>query len=133
MHYLFASKSLGPQTQLLAQIAATIGDGGELEAFRDVEHFSARLHRHNGPAIVILLAANGEDLARLSDERSAFLWADVVLLVPDQAADTIATAHLLRPSFLGGTDSDLDKIVPVLKRLLEKRKRKLELERGPAI
>ena len=132
MHYLFASQSLGPQARLLAEIYEAVGTGDQLEAFRDVEDFTERLRRHNGPDILILLAANREDLTRLSAGRASFLQADVILLVPDHAADTIATAHTLRPRYLGGTDCDLDKVVPVLKRLLQKRAQRLEVARGPA-
>ena len=132
MHYLFASQSLGPQVRLLADIDEAAGVGGRLEAFRDVEDFTERLRRHNGPDILILLAANRGDLTRLSAGRAYFLEADVILLVPDQAADTIATAHTLRPRYLGGTDCDLDKVVPVLKRLLQKRARRIQPAGGPA-
>ncbi len=121
MHYLFASKSLGPQTVLLAKIGEAIGVGDQLEAFRDVEHFAERLRRHNGPGIVILLASEREDLARLGEDREILLPADIILLVPDDAPDTIATGHSLRPRYLGTTDSDLDKVVPVLQQLLRKR------------
>lgn len=120
MHYLFASKSLGPQAQLLAQIGEAIGVGGQLEAFRDVERFSERLRRHNGPGILILLASDLRDLARLGEDREILLPADIILLVPDHAADTIATAHSLRPRYLGTTDCDLDKVMPVLQQLLRK-------------
>ena len=59
------------------------------------------------------------------------LQADVILLVPDQAADTIATAHTHGLCSLGGRDCDLDKVVPVLKRLLQKQAQRLEAARGP--
>ena len=131
MHYLFASKSLGPQAQLLAEIGEAIGVGGQLEAFRDVECFSKRLRRHNGPGIVILLASNRGDLARLGQDREVLLPADIILLVPNHAADTIAAAHSFMPRYLGTTDCDLDKIVPVLQRLLRKRARRPEEEPGP--
>ena len=131
MHYLFASQSLGPQARLLGEIAEVIGDRGQLEAFRDVEDFVERLRRHNGPDILILLAADRGDLTRLIADRAALIEADVILLVPDQAADTVARAHTLRPCYLGTTDCDLDKVVPVLKRLLEKRARRFETTREP--
>ena len=132
MHYLFASKSLGPQAELLAQIGEAIGAGGRLEAFRDVEHFSKRLRWHNGPGILILLASDPGDLARLSEDREILLPADIILLVPDNAADTIATAHSLRPCYPGTADCDLDKVVPVLQQLLRKRASWPEAQPGPA-
>jgi hypothetical protein len=131
VHCLFASKSLGPQAQLLAQMGEAIGVGIQPEAFRDVERFSERLRRHNGPGILILLASDRWDLARLGEDREILLPADIILLVPNHAADTIATAHSLRPRYLGTTDCDLDEVVPVLQQLLRKRASRSEEEPGP--
>jgi hypothetical protein len=131
MHYLFASESLGQQAALLAEIVEAIGGDGQVETYRNVGHFSARLRRHNGRGIMILLASDPRDLARLSENREVVLEADVILLVSDGAQDTIATAHSLRPNYLGRTDCDLDKVVPVLKRLLQKRGRRAEAAKAP--
>ena len=122
MHCLFASMSFGLAFPLLAEIAAAFGADAQLETFRDVEVFSERLSHHNGPGILILLAAEGGDLERLCDNRESLLQGDVILLVPNDAPDTIARAHSLRPRYLGMTDCDLDKVVPVLNHLLQKRK-----------
>jgi len=131
MHYFFASESLGPMTELIAQITEALGGDGPLEEYRSVERLLERLRRHNGPGVVILLAANHQDLEHLSARRDVVLDADVILLVADDEAATLAAAHSLRPSFLGRTDCDLDRIVPVLIRLLTKRARRRELRRTP--
>ena len=106
---------------MLAEIAAAFGVDAQLETFRDVERFSERLSHHNGPGILILLAAEAGDLERLCENRESLLRGDVILLVPNDAPDTIARAHSLRPRYLGIADCDLDKIVPVLNHLLRKR------------
>ena len=131
MHYLFASESLGQLARLIAEITDAIGGDGQIEKHRNVERFSARLRRHNRPEIMILLAAERPDLVRLSAYRELILDADVILLVPDGAADTVTMAHTLRPNYLGCTDSDLDKIVPVLRRLLQKRARRPDAGQVP--
>ena len=121
MHCLFASPSLGSEPPLLAEIVAAIGTDAQLETFRDVKEFSERLHRHNGPGILILLAADAGDLALLCQDRELLVRADVILLVPDHAPDTIARAHSLRPRYLGLTECDQDKVLPVLNQLLRRR------------
>jgi hypothetical protein len=126
MHYLFASDSLGRLARLIAQITDAIGGDGKMETYRSVEDFSARLRRHNRPEIMILLAAERPDLERLSANRELIHDADVILLVPDGEEEIVIMAHTLRPNYLGCTDSDLDKIVPVLSRLLQKRARRPE-------
>ena len=68
MHCLFASMSFGLAFPLLAEIAAAFGADAQLETFRDVELFSERLSRHNGPGILILLAAEaGDRVVRVCD------------------------------------------------------------------
>jgi hypothetical protein len=130
MHYLFASESLGRQSRLFAEIAKTLGGDAELQTYRSAEQFLARLHRHNRPEIMILLASDPRDLERLSLDREVLFDADVILLVSDGAESTVATAHSLRPNYLGNADCDLEQIVPVLERLLQKRAR--QSERGKA-
>ena len=96
MHNLFASESLGRLARLNAEIADAIGGDRQMETYRNVERFSARLRRHNRPGIMILLAAERPDLVRLSAYRELMLDADVILLVPDGAEDTIIMAHTLK-------------------------------------
>jgi hypothetical protein len=131
MHYLFATESLGQQARLFTEITEVIGGDGQMETYRNVKHFSARLRRHNGPEIMILLVSDRRELVRLSANREVILEADVILLVPDGTADIIPTAHSLRPSYLGSTDCDLDKVVPVLKKLLQKRARRPDAGKAP--
>ena len=132
MHCLFASRSFGLAFPLLAEIAAAFGAAAQLETFRGVELFSERLSRHNGPGIMILLAAEAGDLERLCKNREWLLQADVILLVPNDGPDTISIAHSLRPRYLGMTDCDLDKVVPVLNQLLQKREQRRSRGNGTA-
>lgn len=123
MDYLFASESLGQQPGLFREIAEAMGGDAHIETYRNVADFSARLRRRNRPGIMILLTADRDDLAGVSESREVLLDADVILLVADGDEETIAMAHALRPTYLGRTNGDLDKVVSVLKRLLQKRAR----------
>jgi hypothetical protein len=123
MDYLFASESLGPLLELRREIAEALGGDDRFETYRTVADFSARLRRHNGPGIMILLLANQSDLVEISSQRDLVADAETILLLPDGAEQTFALAHSLRPNFLGSTDCDLDTVVSVLKRLVDKRVR----------
>jgi hypothetical protein len=123
MDYLFASESLGPLLELRREIAAALGGDDRFETYRKMADFSARLRRHNRPGIMILLLASESELAEISSQRDLVADAETILLLPDGAEQTFALAHSLRPNFLGSTDCDLDTVVSVLKRLVEKRAR----------
>jgi hypothetical protein len=128
MDYLFASESLGPLLELRREIAEALGGDDRFETYRTVADFSARLRRHNGPGIMILLLANQSDLVEISSQRDLVADAETILLLPDGAEQTFALAHSLRPNFLGSTDCDLDTVVSVLKRLVQKRARQVWAE-----
>jgi hypothetical protein len=128
--YLFASESLELQSGMLREIVEAIGGDDRIVMFRSVESLSARLHRHNQPGIMIFLIGSRKDLMGVSSNRDAILDADTILLVADEEAETYALAHGLRPSYLGLVDSDLDRVVPVLRRLLKKRGRQSGTENG---
>ena len=131
MHYLFASESFGPITQLLAEITEAIGDDGQMEVYRDVDSLLKRLRRHNRPGIIVLLASTTHDLQRLSADREVVLDADVILLVADDSEDVVTAAHSLRPNYLGNTECDVSRIVPVFKRILQKRAKPPIADRTP--
>ena len=52
MHYLFASQSLGDHDRLFGEIAHAVGGDAQVQIYRSVDEFSARLRRHNGPGIM---------------------------------------------------------------------------------
>jgi len=123
MDYLFASESLGPLLELRRDIATALGGDDRFETYRTIGDFSARLRRQNRPGIMILLLADRSELVEISRQRELVADAETILLLPDDAEQTVALAHSLRPNFLGSTDCDLDTVVSVLKRLVEKRAR----------
>jgi hypothetical protein len=124
MDYLFASESLGPLLELRREIAEALGGVDRFETYRKMADFLARLRRHNRPGIMVLLLANQSDLVELGSQRELVSDVETILLLPDGAEQTVALAHSLRPNFLGSTDCDLDTVVSVLKRLVEKRARR---------
>jgi hypothetical protein len=122
MNYLYAPQSIADRKRIFRDFAGVIGDESRLEMFNGIDALSARLQRFNNTEILVLLAVGKNDMPEILSFRHIVSDAAVILLLCDQDPDTIAAAHLLRPRFLGTIDGDLDKIIPVVKKLFQKRK-----------
>ena len=123
MDYLFASESIDVQSRVFREIVEAMGGDDRVATYRDVASLAARLGQHNCPGIMVLLLDNLGDLMGVCASRDVILDADSIVLVPNGEAETYAMAHNLRPNYLGLTSGDLDKVVPVIRRLLKKRGR----------
>ena len=91
-----------------------------MEVFRNIESLAQRIRRPlpNRFNIVILLAASREDLADILSIRYLFHDVSIILVLPDQEAETIAKGHTLRPRFLTYTDSDFEEVAAVLNKMI---------------
>jgi hypothetical protein len=69
------------------------------------------------PEIVVLQAADREDLQRLLPFRFRLEQVFFILILPDAEKETIACGHQLRPRFIAYQDSDFSEIRAVLNRL----------------
>jgi len=69
-------------------------------------------------SIVVLLAADSQDLTELLSVRDLIWDLRLILILPDREAGTIAKGHILRPRFLTYLDSDFADVTAVLKKML---------------
>lgn len=98
---------------------------GKLETFRTVDSLKNRLRQPTGitDSIAVLFTRSKQELVGLL--RIADLLSDlrIVLLLPDDHVETIASGHLLRPRFLSHVDGDVGEVAAVLQKMLAARKR----------
>lgn len=77
-----------------------------------------RLRWPQRPRVMILLAADHEELNAMVGRAPQFTDSLALLLrIPDHCPQTLAKAHLLRPRYLFGPDSDMRELKTVLKNL----------------
>ena len=69
------------------------------------------------PEIVVLQAADRQDLQRLLPFRFRLEQVFFILILPDAEGETIACGHQLRPRFIAYQDSDFSESLAVLNRL----------------
>ena len=121
MNYLYAQESVVDALQYSHEIVNVLGRNAHLEMYRKFPELLAHLKRANNPEFMILLAADRKDLADIVAHREAYLNAAILLLIPDEEPSTIASAHLLRPRFLGRLEDGRDDAVSVLRRMVCRR------------
>jgi hypothetical protein len=73
------------------------------------------------PEIVVLLAANRQDLKIFEAYRFRLEQVFFILVLPAADAETVACGHQLRPRFIAYQDSDFSEVCAVLDRLEARR------------
>lgn len=138
---LFKKGGGGPEL-LERQGRLELPRGESLEVFRSIPGLAARLR---GPVedfrIVILVAADRQELRNLLDLGHLLAKAGVFLIVPEEEAETLALAHCLRPRYLGSLSQALAEMPAVLGKMIRNHRQgqtsppvtSREIESGPVL
>jgi hypothetical protein len=118
MNYLFAPESVAERHTIFRELGEAIGPDSRLEMFPDIVGFEARLRRFNNPEIIVILAVGKEEMPGILSLFDLIRDAAVIIMLSDEEKDTVTSAIRLRPKFLGAMDVDLEKIVPIVEKLI---------------
>lgn len=93
--------------------------GEGLEVFRSIPGLAARLRGPvEGLRIVVLVAADRQELRELLDLGHLLAKAGVFLIIPEEEAETLALAHSLRPRYLGSLSQAMAEMPAVLGKMV---------------
>ena len=118
MNYLFAPESVAERQTIFREIGEAIGPDSRLEMFQDIAGFSARLRRFNNPEIIVMLDVGKKDMPGILSLCNLIRDAAVIIMLSDEEKDTVTSAIRLRPKFIGAMNGDLEKIVPIVEKLI---------------
>ena len=91
-----------------------------VEIYRNISALRDRLSRPlKRPAVLLLLAANTDELAALTELASLLYDLKTVLVLPDRTISTVKQGHKLSPSFYTYLDSDFSDLRAVLQHIYE--------------
>lgn len=121
MNYLYAPDFVTERHQIFSEIGDAIGDHNQVEMFEDLEKVSARLKKFSTPEIIIMLAIGKEEMPIVISFSNLFRDASVIIMLSEENPKMISSAIKMKPRFIGIMDGDLDKIVPVVKKLMRKK------------
>jgi hypothetical protein len=98
----------------------TVLEDGRLETFADIGDLETRLRGPKGPsALSIIWDPDPQQLRAIETRRDLFSGARLLLVLPDDAAETVALAHRLRPAYITYVEEGIPDVVAVLGRLAE--------------
>ena len=90
----------------------------KLEVLSGVSALAERLRKPRDPYIaVIVLGPSHEDLKTLASLRDHLKEAKILLVLRDQGQETVALAHLVKPTYITDLDNGTSGVASVLKRL----------------
>jgi hypothetical protein len=116
---LYTSRWEEPAERLQRLVQSSLpGDG--IEIYRTFHSFSHRLQNPPDlPFVIVLLACEGSELLDFQSIDHLSAGGRLILVLPDQAEETLRAAHRLRPRYLTYADDDFGDLVRVIQKMAE--------------
>ena len=91
-----------------------------IEVCQDIECLSARLRKpfDGETVVVLLLPANRDELQRIISIQHLLENVRAIVVAPNQEAETVSMAHMLRPRFLTYEGEDLRTLTSVIYKMM---------------
>jgi hypothetical protein len=92
---------------------------GQVEIYYTLEKFYQRLTQSGSSnAVTVLLIASRHELENIVQYADLLCDQKIILVLPDRAQDTLSMGHALYPRYISYTDSDLQDVTIVLRKLI---------------
>ena len=92
---------------------------GQVEIYYTLEKFYQRLTQSGSSnAVTVLLIASRHELENIVQYADLLCDQKIILVLPDRAQDTLSMGHALYPRYISYTDSDLQDVTSVLRKLI---------------
>ena len=130
MNYLFAPESVVERQTIFRQWTDALASDDRLRMYPDFDTFAERLRLFNNPEIIVMIGIGKceiENLIALSD-----LIRDAAIIVLFSSDDTSAAelAIRLRPKFIGTVRDDLEKVMPIVQKIIQNLKARAQIVSG---
>jgi hypothetical protein len=120
MNLLFYTRDWGVTAERLQGGLQRVMARRGIEIYRSLRGLLHRLqHPPDQSFVVLLLAADQEELSSFHSLSPWLAAGRLVLVVPDQAEETLKEAHRLRPRFFTYPDGDFSELSAVIGRIAE--------------
>ncbi len=108
----------GPMGGRLLDEIVHLSVPGSMEVFSDIRNLAARMKLPKEPeSVAIVHDPTHEDLQSLAALKDYLRGTRILLILPDQAEETIFLAHKLFPSFITYIDNGVSGVVSILRQL----------------
>ena len=115
----FASLVDGIGEKLKTVVEASVPVEERIEVYRKVDDVTYRLRQlRSNLSLVVILAANQDDLANILSIRELLNDLRIILVLPDSEQDTVRKGLGLRPRYLTYAHSNFTDVAAVLNKML---------------
>ncbi len=118
MSILFFNSETNSVGKKLQRVIEPAVPGENIEVFKTIENLLQGLIRpNNNRNIVVLFAANRQELLEILSFQNFFDDTRIILILPDDARDTFSLGAKLYPRFISHADSDFEHVAAVLRKM----------------
>jgi len=117
---IFYTRDWGKAAEKLQRVLQRVMARKGIEIYRSLRSLRHRLqHPPDQSFVVVLLAADREEILNFHSLSPWLAAARLVLIVPDQTEETLKGAHRLRPRFFTYLDSNFSELSAVIGRMAQ--------------
>ncbi len=119
MRILVYATPLAPRADVLMNALNGYCASAQFEFLTTLETLIDRLHRPRKTiTMAILMPLDGGELAELADMRHLLRDMPVIVILPRRQKTLKADVHLIRPRYIGYSDSDFSDVTGVVRRMI---------------
>lgn len=122
MNYLFARETVVEGQTIFRQWTEALEPDSRLQLFRIFDAFAERLRTFNNPEIIVMIGVDKIDIENLIGLSDLIRDAALIVLLSIDETSTVELARLLRPKFIGTVKDDMEKVMPVIQKLIQNNK-----------
>jgi len=120
MKIIVYAKEGNVKGEFLKELIDGIVPQANMEAYTTISDLSSRLHAPQLEFnIVVLIAADKEDLENILTIKPLLDNIRLILVLPDRQSETVRLGHSLHPRYLSFNDSPASDVVSVLTKMIE--------------
>ncbi|MBN2106816.1 MAG: hypothetical protein JW832_05265 [Deltaproteobacteria bacterium] len=115
---VYEKKSGSIAGQIIGLLRGSAGDN-KTELYHSIKALSERLRSSvDGLAVMVLIAADRNDLLNILAVRNLFGLIRVIIILPDREEESVSLGYKLQPRFLTYVNGDVAEVHAVLNKLL---------------
>jgi hypothetical protein len=129
MQILYYSNSGDEHLTPFVQRLATLATDGRIESYRELAQLEGGLLRpHLSDTMLVALLTEDKAFLRFASLERLYQELSLILILPDQAARTVARAHQLKPRFVTSLEADFRvEVLAVAQKIMINRRKSEEI------
>jgi hypothetical protein len=130
MNYLFAPESVVERQTIFRQWTDALESDDRLQMYWNFDTFAERLRTFNNPEIIVMMGIGKSEIENLIALSDLIRDAAIIVLLSAEETSTAELAIRLRPKFIGTVRDDLEKVMPIVQKIIQNQKARAQIVSG---